>query len=713
MNGTSLDVSAALGEPGPALSPFEEERRRAEAMLGISHEEALQRVTERFEKSKRDRRSRELTWWLCLAFYLDDHYASISKKEEAVIPGSKQKGVPKYRVRAQLNKITPAADELVGRMVRSMPTLTANPATENPADLDGALIGSAALMHEWRRLDLTLNDHEVRTWAAITGTGGIWTRWNQSVGAPLAGGQGPRGENECLVLSPFDLFPDPNGSRYHNMRYFALAFEENVEDLQAAYPDLKDEIVGSQGKQESRYYEDQLKALMSASLGAPGITGYESDTSTLIHHWEPRSPRFPNGLMVIALPTVVLWMGPNPWAHFGGGADKWCPVDIFRYRVLSNSFWGKGAVESAIPIQKQLNRTISQILEIRNEASNPMWFFFRGMKVNLSQWTRAPGAHVWVTPPPPEWSAGGKIYKPERVDPSPIPGALFRLIADLKAEIEDIFAYHQVSKGTPPMKLSGKAIEDLQEADNAGSIPIVQRHNLVWSTIGRRLLTLVRDQWTDERVIEVRGDEGFTELRSFRGADIPEFLNVTVDTDVMLPITRQGKLQALFGMVQLQILSPMEAREAIFGGFGTVRAATFRASVDQRKQRRENAKMAAGIPVPVDFFDADEIHLKELNDWRKSASYERVKDTPVPLVGPDGRPIEVTIAELVEMHAQGHGANLIRKTPRNVVGPEEATGPGAEGRQEETAEPGAQSPANASGPAAVGVSGPDFKRGEA
>ncbi|HUT76557.1 MAG TPA: hypothetical protein VM285_02665, partial [Polyangia bacterium] len=514
MSDTAVFDAALDGEWGAdqiaSTSPEDARRRMIEEELGISEKDVLARVNNGFMKSKKNRLAREITWWLCCAFYLGDHYAEINKDSTAVLTGLEtKKDVPDFRVRARNNKITPAADELVGRMVRSMVSLTATPATDDPSDIDRAQAATSVLESEWRRMGLTQSDHELRLWTVLTGSAGLWVRWNDTLGELMGLQDGsfmPSGEIEHQVVPPFHLYPDPQGTRYHNMRYMIHACEADVDMLKSAYPDLAEKIgPDSLRRGSGKYWEDRLKSLMSSSLGVRYEIGYGQYTCTLLTYWEPRSREHPNGIMAICTPTAVLWMGENPWAHFNGGFD-WCPIEMFRYRELGISFWGMGAVEIAIPLQRELNRTLSQILENRNECSNPRYWIPKGCRVSTAGWTNAPGERVIYTPTPVELSANGRAYKPEREDPPPIPSALFKLIADLKAEIEDVFAYHQVSKGgAPPGVRSGVAIENLQETDQAPAVPIVQRHNVCWARVGKRLLQLAHDHWDFQRMINVGG----------------------------------------------------------------------------------------------------------------------------------------------------------------------------------------------------------------
>lgn len=694
--------------------PLSPDRMEAEQILGITHEDMLAMVMEDFEEAKKERKGHELTWYLNLAFYLGDHYATVDSKARRVILGQQQTNVPRHRVRATWDRLVSATNNVVAQLVRSMPTLTAHPATQEAADVDGAMMASSVLEHEWHRMNLTALDHDIRLWKCITGTVGVWTRWNEAAG-PLAKDPetgeplGPRGENECIACPPFTLYPDPLAKRERDLRWFIHASEQDPEVLKELFPEVADQITSDEGvKGEGGTYEKELKNRMGASLSSTlGLTA-GVDTSTVINYFHPRSKRFPNGVWAIVTPGVTLWMGENPWAHFGAPGE-WNPIDIYRHIDLSASFWGDTPYTRAVPIQKLANKLASQLLENANLMTRGRYWAHKLCRWNSKQMTGEPG-EVMTYDSPPELMGNTQGYRPEREDPPPFPTGYLRLLQECIKEIEDIFSYHAVLQGqTPPGVRSGTAIDSLAEKDEVNQFPVAVRDNRTWSTVGRRLLQLVRENWTDERLIRVRGDDGETEILGMRGANVPEHVDVIVEADTMLPSSRVGRLQALVQLVQFQILDPRTAQEAIFSGFGTVQAAIHRATLDQRKQRRENRKLIRGILVMPDNFDIHPQHMEEINVFRKSVTYERMKDmqVQVTLQGGGANAFGImegqvlTIKQIIEIHAQVHGVMMLKQAQVDqqaaAAADPQATGeePGPEGAPQQggpTGGPGSPEP---------------------
>lgn len=668
------------------------ERQAIEREMGVTFASIQERVKVRFDLANKYRRGHELTWLLCVAYYIGDQYAQVDNEAMRILT-EKDLKTPRHRVRMVVNQIMPAVNNLVSQLTRSQPTLAAKPATEDAADVEGSMTATSVLMHEWIRQNATELDHDAKTWKTICGTAGLWYRWNEVHGPLRENEQGqmtgvPTGEIETVVLPPFNLYPDPGGSRMRNMRFFIVAMDEDVEALKEAYPEVEGIGPDASVRSQAERYERRLRMRMGASLGAHYEVPSHANSTTMMHYYEPRSRKFPDGLMAICTVSACLWMGPNPWAH----SDRWIPVRTVRHNGLSASYWGEGAVAQAIPIQKQINKYHSQITEHGNLTTRGRYWIPMGCRVNTSKMTGEPGEKIWYKAPPAHMTAGGRAYRPEREDPPRYPQGLYRHLEKLEDKLDDIFNYHPATRGVNPTGgRSAAMIDTLIERDEVNQYPIQIRDNLAWQQVGRGWLMLAKDQWTDERLVEVRGDEGEVEIRSFRGADIPAYLNVIVEADNLLPTTRGARIAALERFAERGILTPLEVRQAIFENFGTIKQAMVRLTRDETRARRENALMMRAVLCEVKRYDNHVVHLQTLNDFRKTASFERMEYQEVVVTDRAGQPVGVaTLGEIFEYHAQGHAlvlqeAGFMPERETGLPAELEMTTPGGPSMQAETA----------------------------
>jgi hypothetical protein len=258
--------------------------------------------------------------------------------------------------------------------------------------------------------------------------------------------------------------------------------------------------------------------------------------------------------------------------------------------------------------------------------------------------TGEPGEIVEYTP-----GAHPKAYKPEREDFPPFPVDITEFMDRCKRSIEDTFHWHETSQGKVPKNIqSGYSIELLQEKDELAIGPVVIRDQISWERVGKRILHLARQHWGVERTVSVVGKDGIPQIASFSGMDLPENVDVIVESTSLLPTTKMARNQIVMEAVKYGMIAPEDGLRAMLMGFGHLEFATKEATLDEEKQRRENRMIEQGmLPEPANF-DRHDIHMRTLTAWRKTPGYEAIKDNPVP--GYE----ELTIDDLAEAHQNGH-----------------------------------------------------------
>jgi hypothetical protein len=75
----------------------------------------------------------------------------------------------------------------------------------------------------------------------------------------------------------------------------------------------------------------------------------------------------------------------------------------------------------------------------------------------------------------------------------------------------------------------------LQEAVDAVLTPTLFNIENALQEVGRRMLVLARDHYTEERILKVRGHSGRWEIRSFMGADLGDSIDVQVQIGSSFP----------------------------------------------------------------------------------------------------------------------------------------------------------------------------------
>jgi hypothetical protein len=81
----------------------------------------------------------------------------------------------------------------------------------------------------------------------------------------------------------------------------------------------------------------------------------------------------------------------------------------------------------------------------------------------------------------------------------------------------------------------------LQEAVDSVLTPTLFNIENALQEIGRRMLVLARDNYTEERILKVRGHNGRWEIRSFMGADLGDSIDVQVQIGSSFPWSKAAR----------------------------------------------------------------------------------------------------------------------------------------------------------------------------
>ena len=204
--------------------------------------------------------------------------------------------------------------------------------------------------------------------------------------------------------------------------------------------------------------------------------------------------------------------------------------------------------------------------------------------------------------------------------------------------------------------------------------------------VGRQILLLSKQYWTEERTVRVWSDENIIEAFRYTGADIDERLDVHISSESALPRSKSARVQ-LFMELQARfpgLIDPQMLMNMI--DLPGTDLLTKSLDVDTRKQNRELGQLLLGQNPQVRPYDNHVIHLKVINDFRKSIDYENL-------------PIEMQAH--IDAHAAIHESLVLRQMGIQVPTPQPTQDPAAM-QQAQQAQAG---PAGAPGMSAPGGGG--------
>jgi hypothetical protein len=560
-------------------------------------------LNDKLDSLKRGRQLLEAQWKLNLAFYKGKQYTYYNKALRRLETLPVEDGEkPRYRVRIVNNQIAPGAHALLAKLTKTKPVTHAIPASGSNADVKAAQLADKLLEHWWKEFSLDDKLAEALLWSIITGQGYWKITWDPNAGkqmrflldpngqpitdsalqdlfrAELANaGVQPQeqvvymGDIKVEVLSPFNVYCDDSAQVFEDAKYVICIHYMTPEEIKKKWGvDVK---------------PDSLPSGLDLAPTLPGSSVNSTEPSVKgvnVGYFLPQ-PTLPNGRVVVWVDEHILEDHPWPYPF-----DK-LPLVKFPGIRVPGQLYDMGDVEIAIPIQKDLNKTISQIVEYKNLTLKPRVWAPTGSLTGV-RLTSEPGAVY-------EYNIIGD-HRPEIEQLPAIPPYVFEHLKNLRDDIRQAFSIVDITEGTPPPNVeAGIAIDLLQEMATDRLAPRVILLERVLARSGELMLSLAQAYYKEPRLLKIYGSGGSAKAKRFTQADLQGGVSIHVETGSALPRTRAGRQQRILDYVDRGVLRPDQAYKyldiADLEGLSTL----FQADEDQAY--REHDKLIAGEPINV------------------------------------------------------------------------------------------------------------------
>lgn len=574
----------------------------------------------------------EPVWWMCMAFFLGQQWTRWAESERTLRPIP----APSHRVRMVINRIQPIVKTLLGKFLRGAPRLICSPTDTTDAARAQARVGDRLLTALWQHCHMYSVVHDAFLWAVICGTGFIRVGWDPSLGDCVLDDEGRpmyTGDLEMMAMSPYQIFVPRWQTDLDRPAKLIEGGIYPLEQIKQTYPETSKNLRADSTLKRMGFYEDRVAALVSPIGALQTLPDLARDRSVFVKRlWEdPQTltpwerDDYPTGRLTVVANDQLLFVGRNPYA------DGQQPIVRIRGGVFPGRFWGMPIVEQLIPLQKSYNKARSQAMEIRNLTAAPQIVAPKGHEV-IKQ-TNEPGS--WL-----EYRADRKA--PEYMQPPQMNQWMADDIKNLSQEIQDVGQVKEISQGgLPAANLTGVAINLLQEADNTPWGPIATDMALALGMVGQKMLSRSAQGYIEPRMFVVTNELDSDDVLEFmsNGDQLP--VRVRCDVTSLLPESKAARQARVEALISSRVLDPVRDRSEILRlmEFGDVESLWLQVDADSRKQQRENKRMAKGQMQQVANFDDHEIHLTELNQFRKGTEYESLSPE---------------LQQLFEIHADMH-----------------------------------------------------------
>jgi len=494
------------------------------------------------------------------------------------------------RLTSQHNICIKIARTEMAKILKARPVPTALPVTDSQDDMYAARIVDAYFMDLQDVWKFERRLRNAMYWMVTTGN--VWFKWYWAAG-----------EARMAVVSPFDVYVDPYARTMLDARWLIHSQFMEVEAAKKMFANAK----GADTDHIVETGTDTLSSLEARLFSNFGDGTWNLPGCTVNEYWEPPCDGG-EGKYVAFTDSGIIYEGRFPYAH--GRMPFTHAGNIER----TNSKYHASVIDFVRPLQIELNRVESQIIENRNISNG---ILFQPAEVELSQpVTGSPRQIIkWTGPPelnPQNWF----------VTPNTLPAWVGGEPERIKGNAQDIIAQHEVSNaGVPGRVESGQAIQLLQETDDTVVTGAIHSVEEAVSDGFLMAAFLWKQYGSKERMVRAYDKDGMIAVQTLKKDHISLDMRVRVQTTTGLPQTTAGKWDRVLNLVQYKLIDPVHALKLL--DLSNEDPDLSPGSQDRRNAYTENKLILNGEVVKAFPWDDHDIHLEELDKWRKTEEYRR------------------------------------------------------------------------------------------
>lgn len=587
-----------------------------------------------FRQCQSERIPQERQWYLNIAFFRGNQYVQFKNVAGTSPFELYTPKAPYYRARIVINQVRRIVRKEIARLTAQKPNAFIIPASSEDADVFAAQAGEQIWDSLWRRLEFNKVLRDAIFWQALCGNGFIKTYWDpEKVDPDQDPDKGIYGDICIDSVTPFHLF---------------------VPDLMCTNIEDQPYVIHAQSKSNSWVKQNLGVDITSTKLdsveeGLQNVLNVnkvgKKDQTIILEVWvKPKYlPELPDGgMFTIAGDQIVQGVPYWPYDH---GQYPITKID----GMPSGTFYNGSVVEDVIPLQRELNRSRSQLIESKNRMSKPQLTAVEG-SIDAKKITTEPGLvifHKLGFDPP--------TAIPLQNLPSYVTDEINRLYTDMA----DLTGQHEVSNGsTPPGVTAATAISFLQEQDESLIATHYTSVEEAIEKIAGQTLNYVKSYWDESRLVKTVGIDETFDVQTFKGADLRSNTDIRVESGSALPTSRAAKQAFIMDLMKMGFIPPEKGLEIMeVGGLNKIYE---QIQIDKRQAQRENLKMRVitdedmmmhqqefaqnhpeamvdadskmlqlEVPplVPVNTWDEHQIHIQVHNNYRKSQNFEAASPT--------------------------------------------------------------------------------------
>lgn len=590
-------------------------------------------VKAEYEKAKQARKQEELDWYLQLAFYNGQQYHSWNEVNGQQV--LQEELNPQKLPRITINKIEPIIRTEIAKTTSGQPSAQVVPASNDDDDL----MAASAAEQVWQAMyDKSNFQTDVLAksefWRSTTGNAFIKTFWDSNakevVPTPIIDeftGQSTvqqqvvsTGDVSFEVVSPFHLFvPDLAEENIESQPYLFNVYTKSEQWVRTTF--------GKVLPKDFKPAKVSATEIMDAALmDVKGVNSAKPDAVLVIEMWaKPNGcPYLPKGGLITIVDNEIVQFAENgiPYAH------KSYPF-AHMHTIPTGKFYRRSVIKNLIPLQRELNRTRSQIIHAKNLMSKPQMMYQEGATDPKKITARA---GIWIPVRP------GFPY-PQPVPIQPLPSYVLNEVQQLQSDFEDISGQHQVSRGESGGVTAATAINYLQERDDAYLSTVFNSIEAGIEKIAKQSLSLFIQYVNTPRLIKTVGTDGAFDASVLSGADIASGNDIRIESGSALPTSKSARQALITEWMKMGFIAPQEGLRIL--DMGMLKQFYNVIKIDENHAQRENLMLKKLDPQTIMAFE---------QSWNAGAAAGEPDKIVPGQVDANGQPIPLQVPSVIQVH---------------------------------------------------------------
>lgn len=556
-------------------------------------------VNDQYRTASNNRKPYERRWIMNYAFYDGKQYvewdAQVNNGQGGLVNTPNNS---RWTPRIVVNRIQPVIRTEQAKLLGQKPTATVMPDSNDDVDIFAAQAGERVWDSLYNRLDFHGKLASSIFWLSITGTSFMKTCWDAEA---WDASTKVYGDVEWIPLTPYQvLVPDLLEPDIEKQQW--------VMDVQAKPVKWLEEVYGEYFPKGVKPSVTRVDEIMPARAVGSQAGEEKPDSAIVMEVWiKPNMcPELLEGGMVTVVDNTIVQAAIHgmPYSH------KEYPFAKFMH-IPTGKFYGNSIIEPLIPLQREYNRTQSQIIEAKNRMAKPQVYFREG-SVIPDRITSEPGLYIPVK---------GSAEFPQSVQLTELPQYVVQFNERQEGDFENISGQHAPTRGDLPAGTAATGFAYALEQDDAFLTTTHQSIERAVQKIARQTLVLCSNYWTVPRLVKATGEDGGLDAMLLRGSQLEGSTDIRIESGSSLSTSKSARQAQVTEWMKFGWIDPNEGFELL--DMPMLNQWVNRRKVDKKAAQYENIEFRDLVEQEVIDFQIEQVELKKQQlqqEWSQKAA---------------------------------------------------------------------------------------------